>query len=352
VKALRWYGRGDLRLEDVPDPTASPSEVVLEVIWCGICGSDTKEWQDGPVVITDGPNRVTGNSPPITLGHEFIGKIVECGPGVEGLVVGDRVAVEGEMRCGRCWFCQRGDYHLCQEAAYVGFNRDGGLAEYVAVPAVQAIPVPEGLSNELAALVEPCAVALHAVGRSGLAGDGALAIMGAGPVGLGAVLAARSVGAGSVVVLEPSALKREQAKRFGATETLSPLVGDAVGEARELLNGGRGADVVLECSGHPDAIGAAITLARKGGTVVTVGLHARPVMIDINAVTMSERRLLGSLGYRREFGPTFDLLGATDVDPTEMITALVPLSDAVEKGFRGLTDDRENQMKILIDPRP
>jgi (R,R)-butanediol dehydrogenase/meso-butanediol dehydrogenase/diacetyl reductase len=349
MKALRWYGRDDIRLDNAPEPGAGPDEVVLRVTLCGICGSDIKEWKDGPVIVSAQRHPVTGRQPPITLGHEFIGEVVATGRDVDHVVVGDRVAVEGEIRCGKCWFCARGDYHLCQNAAYIGFNRDGGLAEYVAVPAVQAIAVPKDLADLRAALVEPFAVAVHAVGNADLNESKVALVSGAGPVGLGAVLAARVAGA-SVIVVEPSEVKRRQALRFGATAVISPGDGDVVEAVRDLTDAGRGVDVSFEISGHGGALAPLIEATRKGGSIVTIGLHAHPVELDVNAITMSERRLVGSLGYLRNFDETFNLLAREDIDPTEIVTALVPLSDAIEGGFSELADEGSRHMKILISP--
>jgi (R,R)-butanediol dehydrogenase/meso-butanediol dehydrogenase/diacetyl reductase len=349
VRALRWYGRGDVRLDTVSEPDPAPGEVLLRVLLCGICGSDIKEWQSGPVVAVSGRHPVTGLEPPITLGHEFIGEVVAVGGGVTSHTVGDRVAVEGEVRCGACWFCARGEYHLCQNAAYVGFNRDGGLAEFVAVPAVQSIPVPSDLPDLRAALVEPFAVALHAVGRSGLAEGQSVVVSGAGPVGLGAVIAARAAGASSIIVVEPTQLKRDQALRFGASHVVSPGDG-SVPEMVVDLTEGRGADVGFETAGHAGSLKSLVEATRKGGTVVTVGLHAGPIELDVNAFTMAERRLVGSLGYLRDFQPTFDLLARDDLDPTEIVTAVVPLADALEGGFEALSNSSDTHMKILISP--
>jgi (R,R)-butanediol dehydrogenase / meso-butanediol dehydrogenase / diacetyl reductase len=349
VKALRWYGRGDVRLDVVSEPDAGPDEVLLRVSLCGICGSDIKEWRSGPVVAVAGRHPVTGREPPITLGHEFIGEVVAVGVRVTALDVGDRVAVEGEVRCGECWFCARGEYHLCLRAAYVGFNRDGGLAEFVAVPAVQSIPVPPDLPDLRAALVEPFAVALHAAGRAGLAEGQFVVVSGAGPVGLGAVIAARAAGAAAVIVVEPTKLKRDQALRFGATDVVSPEDGSIPEIVRDMTTG-RGADVGFETAGHAGSLRALIEGTRKGGTIVTVGLHASPIDIDVNALTMAERRLVGSLGYLRDVQPAFDLLARRDLDPTEIVTAVVPLEDALERGFAALSDERDRHMKILISP--
>lgn len=351
MKALRWYARDDLRLEDVPDPVAADGEVIIAVHSCGICGSDIKEWREGPVVASAHKHPVTGEEPPIILGHEFIGEVVERGRGVDSLAVGQRVAVEGEMRCGRCWFCLRGDYQLCQDAAYIGFNRDGGLAEYVAVPTVQAIPVPDDVPDDIAALVEPMAVAVHALSKSGLQLGQSLVVVGAGTVGLGVVAAARAVGAGDIFVIEPSASRRQRALEFGATEAVSPLEDSPTDLLRALTEGGRGADFAFECSGHPSSVQAAIDVTRKGGTVVTVGLHGRPVTVDVNTITMADKRIVGSLGYVNDFPRTFTLLADKRIDAASLVTSRIPLTQAIPDGFEALADVHQDHLKILISPR-
>jgi (R,R)-butanediol dehydrogenase/meso-butanediol dehydrogenase/diacetyl reductase len=335
MKAIRWSGRDDVQLAEVPVPEPGPGEILLRVIACGICGSDLKEWTSGPVVIP-------GGSGTVTLGHEFVGEVTRLGPRVSGVAVGDRVAVEGELRCGDCPACDRGDYHLCRLAAYIGFHRDGGLAEFVAVPAANLIPVPAGLADDVAGLVEPFAVAYHATLRPESLDGAVVLVVGAGTVGCAVVAAARERGAHRVVVVEPIAQRRESATALGADEVVDSI--GALQAAAESF------DVAFECSGQGAGLTAAVDAVRRGGTVVTIGLHAEPRLLDINAVTMNERTLLGSLGYRDDFTPAFALLDRLGDRARALISAQIPLEDTLVGGFRELLDNGAAHGKILIRP--
>lgn len=317
----------------MPEPAAD--EVLLRVIACGICGSDLKEWTSGPVVIPEGSGTVT-------LGHEFVGEVVALGSTEGPFAIGARVAVEGELRCGDCDACLRGDYHLCRLAAYIGFHRDGGLAELVAVPVANLVAVPEGLADDVAGLVEPFAVAHHAVSRPAVLEGATVVLIGAGTVGCGVVAAARDRGAARVVVVEPIAGRRASATALGADEVF-----DSLGA---LAAAGIPFDVAFECSGQEAALTAAVAAVRRGGTVVTIGLHAEPRLFDINAVTMNERTLLGSLGYRGDFGPAFALLERLGDRARSLISAQISLDDTVDGGFRELLENGAAHGKILIRP--
>jgi len=167
MRAVRWHGRQDVRVEEVPTPTPGPGEALLRVSWCGICGTDAEEYCEGPVIIpTTQPNGLTGRTAPLTLGHEFAGTVAALGPGVDHLHVGDRVVPEVVLFCGQCFFCRHHQYALCSNWGALGLHADGGLAEYAVVPAFSCARVPDTLSDEAAALVEPTEVAVRAVGKA------------------------------------------------------------------------------------------------------------------------------------------------------------------------------------------
>lgn len=350
MKALRWHGRGDVRLDDVPDPTPTANQLLVEVTWCGLCGSDLKEWQAGPVVIVAGEHPATGLRPPVTMGHEFIGTVLDYGTEVEGWERGTRVALEGEMRCGRCWHCERGDYHLCEMAAYLGFNANGGLARYVTVDPAQAIRLSDDLTDDEAALLEPMAVAVHAVRRATLDLGDSVAVIGVGAVGLGVVAAARARGAGLITAIDPIEARQALAVELGADQAFT-----GVEQARELGSGpalqrAGGYDVVFECSGHPSSLGWATTGCRRGGVVVTVGLHGQPVAFDLNEVTMNEREIRGSLGYVRDFPRAMSLLASGAIPASRLITRKTDLEHVIEDGFRELATNGPDHIKILVAP--
>ena len=195
MKALRWHGREDVRLEEVPDAEVGGfADCLIEVSICGICGSDIAEYRLGPTMIWPRSHPLSGREPPITLGHELVGVLVE-GSSVDGSIQpGDRVAVDACLRCEKCAACRRGDYHLCRFGGSVGLHCDGGFAPLLAVPAYTLVAVPDEVSDMQAALTEPFAVALHALERGGLGGGDDVLVLGFGPIGAATALVARSRG--------------------------------------------------------------------------------------------------------------------------------------------------------------
>lgn len=351
MRAIRWHGAGDLRLEDVPEPAApGPGEALVEVSFCGICGTDLGEYTSGPVMIREGAHPLTGATPPMVLGHEFSGRVVALGPDLQGPAVGQRVTVDPCWRCGQCFWCRRGDYHICRYGGSVGLASDGALARQVLVPAAGLVPLPDAVDDAVAALTEPLAVGLHAVRRGGVQPGDRLLVLGMGPIGAAVLLAARASGATEVYVSEPSAGRRDLALRLGATEAFDPTAVD-VRKETYLLAGRIGPDVVFECTGSPRLLPVAVSSARRGGRVVLVGIGHGAAEVEPGQVVPYEREVVGSLGYRHDLPSVVGLVAAGLIDPRPLITRTVPLEDAIEGAFDVLRDDRGEQMKILVDCR-
>ncbi len=309
MKAAVWHGRRDLRVEEVPEPPAPPpGQVKIRVKWCGICGTDLHEYAAGPVMInTTRPHILTGQMAPITLGHEFSGTVVEVGPGVENVADGDRVCADTAWRCGDCYWCRRGEYNVCQRSGGLGIHSDGAFAEYVNAPAYMLHVLPPQISDEVGALIEPLAVGVHAIRRSGLQLGDTVAIVGAGPVGQAVLQAARAAGAGTIYVVETMAARQDLALRTGATEVLDPTKVDA---GRDIFKrtGRIGVDIAVECIGNPQTAVAAVGLARRNGKVVIAGVFEEPAELDLNRLVLYERTIVGSLGYAGEFPSVIALL--------------------------------------------
>ena len=222
MKALRCHAAHDLRLEEVPEPDEpGPAEAIVSVAYCGICGTDLHEYTDGPVMIRPGAHPLTGASPPLTLGHEFSGTVVALNEDVTGVEVGQRVTVDPCWRCDDCYWCARGDYHICKRGGSIGLASDGALAPLVRVQAQGLVPLTDAIDDQTAALIEPLAVGLHAVRRGRVVPGDHVLVVGAGPIGAAVILAARAAGA-SVYVTEPTAKRRELALELGATEAFDP----------------------------------------------------------------------------------------------------------------------------------
>jgi (R,R)-butanediol dehydrogenase / meso-butanediol dehydrogenase / diacetyl reductase len=340
VLALRWHGRGDVRLDEIEDPPPpGPGEVQLRPLWCGICGTDVEEYRSGPLFIpAEEPHPLTGSSAPITLGHEFSGEVVDVGPGVECFLPDDRVAADTLIFCGKCYWCRRHQVTLCERLAALGLMADGGLAGLCNAPERTLLPVPEGVSDEAGALAETLAVAVRALRRGRFAVGESVAVVGAGAVGLMVLQAAIAGGASKVSVVEPLPERRNLAVSLGADEVYAEA---------DLA-----ADVVVECSGNAVAVNTAVGSARKGGRVVLVGIYGRPGTLDFLDVVGTEKEIIGSFShvYDEDFAAAVSLLGRGAVRAEPLVSDRVPLNRALDDGLLALMREPEKHLKILIQP--
>jgi len=351
VKALVWHGKEDLRYEDVPEPFPKPGQVKVQVHFTGICGTDVHEYQGGPIFInTDKPNLLTGQvAPPMTLGHEFSGTVVESGEGVTSFKVGDRVGADALWYCGKCYFCMRGMPNQCLHVAFTGCQANGSMAEYVVVPAYSLYKLPDSISDEIGALLEPLAVGLHAVRRGMISAGDTVAILGGGPIGLSVLLAARACAASKIYVLEISEPRSQKALAMGATAAINPKDVDPVAKIKE-LTGGLGADISFECIGSPDTFPLAIELSRDCGTTVILGMATGPTTnFSFLHLWLGQKTVTTSLAYVHEAATCIELIADGRIEPGKMISDKVPLKDAVEKGFKELVNNPEKHCKILLE---
>ena len=349
MQALRWHAPRDVRLAEVPPPAATAGEVVVAVAACGLCGSDLHEYLHGPVYIPRQPHPLTGLMPPVTLGHEFSGRVVDVGPRVTGIRAGDRVAVNPCLVCGECRWCRSGRPNHCAKLATIGLSRDGALAPLVAVPAYGCHVLPAGVDDEQGAIVEPLAVAVHACRRARLAGGERVAVIGAGPIGLLVLQVARARGAAWVAVVEPREDRRGLARALGADAVLDPGAGDPASVIAELTDGAR-ADVTFECVGSPAAFAAAFRAAGKGGRMTLVVLVPETVYANALLIVAHEKEIIGSSAYVDEFPEAIDLLARGQVRTDSLVTARVPLERALADGIEALLRPDLGHVKILVSP--
>jgi (R,R)-butanediol dehydrogenase / meso-butanediol dehydrogenase / diacetyl reductase len=339
--AVRWHGRGDVRVEEVPPPAPpGPGELQLQVRWCGICGTDLEEWLSGPVFIpAAAPHPVTGARAPLVLGHEFVGLVVAAGADVTEPSPGQRVAVDTIVSCGTCYWCQRGEVTRCPALGALGLHGDGGLAELCNAPARICLPVPDTVADDEAALAEPLAVAVRALRRGGLRSGERVAVVGAGAVGLMAVQAAAAFGADGVAVVEPLPERRALAIRLGADRAVPP------GEAGTLE-----ADVAVECAGTASAIHTVLQALRSGGRAVLLSIVTQSALVAPMDLIRGEKSLIGSLSHvwDQDFREALQLLGRGAVQAAPLITDRIPLSAAVTGGLALLRDEPERHLKILV----
>jgi len=347
VKALRLHGHKDIRLEDVDDPAAGPGWSIVEVAWSAICQSDVKEYL-GPLYASPNASELMGVGLPVTLGHEFSGRIVETDGSRPDIEMGDRVAVDCCIKCGECRYCREGNYILCDRLAVVGFDAPGGFAQRVAVPNYGLHKLPDSLSDEEGALIEPLAVVVHAVRRGRVAQGDVVSVVGGGMIGLGTLQVARAAGASAVYVVERLPSRRARALALGATAAIDPAAGDPA-EQLQRLTDGYGADVAFDCAGFQESLDSALNLARKGGRVVVVGVFKAPPVVDMNKVVLQEREIIGSLGYVDDFPRAIALVADGQVDANALISARIALRDIVSEGFEKLIDEPDEHVRIVVD---
>lgn len=346
MRAIRYHGRGDVRLEELPEPEPGPGEVKLRVHANGICGSDLHEFSHGPVATPTQPHRLTGVQLPVVLGHEFSGTVSDVGAGVCGLVSGTLVTVEPIQSCNACVSCRHGRRQLCRDVAFHGFHRDGGgLADYTVVPQYMVHRVPPSVSADEAALAEPLAVALRAARRTRAVAGDLVVIVGAGPIGIGAMLSLRAMGILTVVV-DPAPLRRRVASDLGANQVLDPMVDDVTGAVRD-LTGGWGAAGSIDAAGVAAALRTAESCTRPDGTVVVVGLHHEGTLpLSADHLVYHEVHLTGSLAYGDDEFPAVLRGMAEGAYPLDAWVSTIALERLVEDGFRPLA--RQEAIKILV----
>jgi len=338
MRALRSRGPGDLLVEEVERPRPGPGEVVVRVRHCGICGSDL-HWYHGQMIV-----------PTVCPGHEIAGEVADVGAGVTALRAGDSVALEGIVSCGTCRYCAAGAYHHCPTIGIVGMTVPGGFADYVKMPARHCFPVPAGVDFATAALSEPLGVAVHGVRVAGLAIGERVLVLGAGTIGLMAVVAARAGGAGEIVVTARRPQQRAAALALGADR----VIDDADGPALQALAQESPIDLVLETvGGEADTLDTAVMACRPGGTVCVLGVYTKMPTFPALFVLVKELVLRGSMVYSRsgaraDFEIVEDLLARRGAEiGRTVITHRFPL-DAVADAFRTAADKTTGSIKVTI----
>jgi L-iditol 2-dehydrogenase len=332
-----------LEFVQMPTPEIGPHDVLVRVRACGICGSDVH-----------GLDGKTGRRiPPLVMGHEAAGEVVETGAQVYDLRPGDRVTFDSTVYCGQCFHCARGEVNLCDNREVLGvspgpYRRHGAFAEYVAVPRRIMYRLPENLSYEQAALIEAVSVAVHAVGITPVRlGDSAV-VVGSGMIGLLAVQAVRLAGCTRIIAVDPDDSRLSLARQMGATATVNPKSADAAAAIREMTEG-RGADIAVECVGATDPIRTAIAGVRKGGAVTLVGNVAPDIDLPLQSVVTRQIRLQGSCASNGEYPACIALLSAGAIQVGPLISAVAPLEEG-PSWFDRLYRHEPNLMKVILRP--
>ncbi|ACB95835.1 2,3-butanediol dehydrogenase [Beijerinckia indica] len=355
MKALRFHAAKDLRIEDIPapPPTPGPGEVLVKNRFCGICGTDLHEYVSGPIFIPVEPHPFTKVSGPQILGHEFGGEVVAVGPGVTSAKPGDRVSIQPLLmpRSGD-YFSDRGLFHLSPVLALVGLSWQwGGMAEYALVNDYNIHVIPNEMTDEEAALVEPTAVAVYACDRGGVTAGSSVLVTGAGPIGMLTLLAARAAGATQLFLSDLNETRLQIAKFIlPDVITLNPKKDNVGDRVREESEGKVGCDVAIECVGNEHALKACADAVRKQGVVVQTGLHPGENPLNWFNVTFKDIDIRGSWAYPTHYWPRVSRLIASKQLPAQkVVTKRIKLDQAVKEGFDALLDPAGQQLKILID---
>ncbi|MFE3835570.1 2,3-butanediol dehydrogenase [Pseudogemmobacter sonorensis] len=349
MKAARWHKARDIRIDEIDEPDAGPGQVKIRVGWTGICGSDLHEYLAGPIFVpVSAPHPVSKDVAPIVMGHEFSGVVEAVGEGVTRVRPGDRVVVEPILACGTCAPCLHGKYNVCDNLGFHGLSGGGGgFAPFTVVGERWVHPMPEGLSLEQGALVEPAAVALHAVRISPLRAGDTAAVFGAGPIGLLLIEALRAAGAAAIHVVELSGQRGAKALELGATSVINPAEVAPAERIRELTGGG--VEVAFEVTGVPAVLQQCIDATRYEGEVVVVSIWEKEAAFQPNTVVLKERSLKGTIAYRDVFPAVLDLMTRGFFPAEKLVTKKIALADLVEEGFEALVREK-TQIKILVEP--
>lgn len=340
MKAAVFHGIRDLQIQEYPLRKLRPGEVLLKVHACGVCGTD--------VHIYEGDEGSATVDPPVILGHEFSGEICETASDVQTIHVGDRVAVDPNIQCGKCSHCRKGKIHLCQNLTAIGVTMDGGFAEYCIVLEQQMYKLPDHVSFEQGALAEPIACCLHGIDLAEInAGDEVL-IIGGGTIGLIMAQLANNVGAAKIIVSEPLENKRNLALKLGADLVVDPVTDDLQDFIHQ--HSGDGVDVAIECVGAKTTMEQAIRAARRGGVIMMFGLTSPDCQVAIHPFDLFRRELTIRSSFINPFtqARAIELLSSGRLNVTDLIAELVPLEqlDQVFKNKESL-----HKGKIIVSPQ-
>ncbi|MCI8385577.1 MAG: alcohol dehydrogenase catalytic domain-containing protein [Acutalibacter sp.] len=329
---------GVIEFRQVPTPEPGPGQVLIKIMEIGVCGSD--------IHVYHGEHPFT--SYPVTQGHEVSGIVEKLGPGAEGLVPGQKVTIQPQLVCGKCWPCRHGKYNLCEELRVMGFQATGVASEYFAVDAAKVTPLPEEMSLEEGAMIEPLAVAVHAVRRAGDVAGKDICVLGAGPIGILVAQAAKGMGAGRVMVTDISSLRLEKARECGADFCVNTKEKD-FGQALAECFGPDKADVIYDCAGNDITMGQAIQYARKGSTIILVAVFAKTAHVDLAVLNDHELDLNTSMMYRNEdYVEAIRLAASGRVRLMPLLSKRFPFQEYLD-AYRYIDENRESAMKVLID---
>ena len=329
---------GQIAFQDVETPTAGPDQVQIKIMKIGVCGSDIHVYH--------------GNHPftqyPVTQGHEASGRIVALGEGVTGLRVGQKVTVEPQVFCGECYPCRHGKYNLCEKLKVMGFQTTGMASEYFVADASKVTPLPDDMTFNEGAMIEPLAVTVHAVKRAGDIHGSKVAVLGAGPIGILLAQTAKAMGAIQTLITDVSDFRLDLARKCGVDAAVNTKTMN-FGEAMVKLFGPDKADVIYDCAGNDITMNQAISEARKGSTIILVAVFAGMANMNLAVLNDHELDLNTSMMYRHEdYEDAIRLVGENKIQLHPLMSKHFAFKDYLE-AYNYIDQNRETSMKILID---
>lgn len=336
MRAVRLEAVGNMVMREVAQPVAGPGELLVKVLAAGICGSDRHMFKG---------EYPTGR--PVTLGHEFCGRVVAVGPDVRDFTGGELVTIDPNIACGACPACWAGRPNLCERLTAIGVFSDGGFAEFVAVPAGQAFRLPEGLDPVHGAFSEPLACCLHALDVARIVPGSSVAVLGGGVIGLLMVQLARLAGAAQIVLVTRQASRRALALDLGATAAIDPAAGDVVAAVRDL--NGRGVDVVLECAGVPETLQQGLGMLARGGALVLFGVTPNGVEVPVRPfdLLVNEIRLEAAYLNPHTHARAAALVASGVLQLDRLVTHVIGLADVA--GVVG-APPQPGEIKVIVRP--
>ncbi len=329
---------GKIEFRTIDIPVVKDDQVLVKMDRIGVCGSD--------IHVFHGMHPYT--SYPIVQGHEVSGRVAALGKNTRGFSEGDIVTIMPQITCGKCYPCTHGMYHICEDLKVMGFQTNGAAQEFFAVDASLVLKVPDGISLDQAAMIEPVSVAVHALRRGGDVTGKKVLVIGSGTIGNLVGQAAKALGAVDVLMADISEYKLKKAKECGLENTVNPKV-ENLGQAIVSVFGFDKADLILECVGAEETITQAIANARKGTTIVVVGVFGKKPQVDLGLVQDRELSLVGTLMYQKgDYLKAMELIAAGKINLSPMISAHYPF-DRYLDAYQEIENARGNIMKVMID---
>ncbi len=353
MKAVRFHAARDIRVEQVAEPgNFAADQVLVRPIITGICGTDIHEYIAGPIVTPTTPHVYTGASNPQILGHEFSAEVLKVGNDITHVKKGDRVSIQPLISPRDDYYGRRGLFHLSESMGCVGLSWPwGGMGELAVLNGYNVIPVPAGVSDVQAAMIEPAAVAVYAVDRGGVQSGSTVLVSGAGPIGALTLLAVKAAGASQIFVSEPNPNRLAKAKELvPECIAINPMIQDVAAVIRELTDEHVGVDVAIECVGLEASLNACVASVRRQGKVVQTGLHLKPASVDAMLWALKDITLEATWCYPTQCWPRIIRMVESGNFPIEkVITGRINSDDVVAKGFEALLDKSATHLKILVN---